>query len=128
MENELTLCNSTCKWPDIKSSIEADIFNGRYRDAIMPSIAETAAIYHCGKSTVQKVLEALCQDGILTRKKGVGYFIKPRAVEQLKNDRTHETKSEIRKVIQTAKNFGIDLETLLQLFTACADETYQEEG
>lgn len=130
------------KWLDIKEKMEADIANETYKSYIavtndqhetikipnrMPSIAEVADIYGCGKSTAQKVLDELCNDGILVRKKGVGYFIKPLIKNKLKEKQLQTIENTFLQAATTAKNLKVDSDTLRNLFDACVSKVYLQE-
>lgn len=65
-------------WEYIKDDIEFKIIVGDLRTADrVPSIAELSEQYNVSKTTAQKVLEDMCSEGTINKRKGVGYFVKP---------------------------------------------------
>ena len=100
-------------WADIKKQIEFAIIDGTYKNACkMPSIAEVAEIYSCGKSTAQKVLEEMYNEGIITKQKGVGYFVKPFVREKLLEKYMNVWETELNHSIKEAYLLGVDIKTL----------------
>ena len=118
------------KWIRIKDQIVSDILTGKYKPYItencgkLPSIVEIAEIYDCGRSTAQKVLNELCNSGILIRKKGVGYFIKPLVKEKLRNGQRREIKKGLECITAQAKNIGIAMQDFTEMFQGCLDSIY----
>lgn len=115
-------------WQDIKSQVELDIVAGVYHQVNkpnkLPSISEMAQKYNCGKSTAQKVLEELCKDDIVLRKKGIGYFIKPFARQELYEKRVGIYENEAVKLIEEMKNLNIKKDVLMKIITATVDKIY----
>jgi len=63
-------------WEPIKTEIVAMIIKGiLQRGDKITSIAETAEKFNCSKSTAQKVLDALCEENILSKIHGKGYYV-----------------------------------------------------
>jgi DNA-binding transcriptional regulator YhcF (GntR family) len=63
-------------WNRIITDIELKIIAGIFRPGDkVSSIVAIARYYSVGKSTAQKVLEHLHGEGILTRQRGVGYYV-----------------------------------------------------
>lgn len=127
------------KWIHIKEKIVSDIIKGVYKpyttvknengekiqiQTSMPSIADIARIYGCGKSTAQKVLNEMCNNGILIRKNGVGYFIKPLVKDKLKNEQIREIKKELERITFNAKELGIIMEDFKEMYTECLEAIY----
>ena len=60
----------------MKYEILAMIINGEITNGDkVTSISETAQKFKCGKSTAQKVLDNLCQENILYKVHGKGYYV-----------------------------------------------------
>lgn len=129
------------KWTHVKEKIEADIVRGNYKaytsietgqgvkvplPESLPSIAQIAEIYGCGKSTAQKVLNEMCNSGILIRKKGVGYFIEPFVREKLKNKQRQDVQQNLIHIIYTAKELDIRMEDLNDMYKECLDSIYSQ--
>lgn len=127
------------KWIHIKEKMVSDIVKGIYKpyttvknedgekiqiQTSLPSIAEIAKIYGCGKSTAQKVLIEMCNSGILIRKQGVGYFIKPLVKEKLKNEQIRGIKKELERITYNARELGIVMEDYKEMYMACLESIY----
>lgn len=66
----------TTVWEFMKYEILAMIINGEITNGDkVTSISETAQKFKCGKSTAQKVLDNLCQENILYKVHGKGYYV-----------------------------------------------------
>lgn len=103
-------------WLEIKNDLELKIINGTYKSAgRMPSISELTEIYSCGDSTAQKVLESLCAEGLLTKKRGIGYFVKPLCREKLINKHMEALENRIMRLIKEAHLLEVDRGTLEEL-------------
>lgn len=127
------------KWIHIKEKMVSDIIKGVYKPyttvknengekiqipASLPSIAEIAKIYGCGKSTAQKVLNEMCNNGILIRKNGVGYFIKPLVKDKLRNEQIREIKKELERITYNAKELGIIMKDFQEMYAVCLEAIY----
>lgn len=63
-------------WEFMKNEILAMIINGELNNGDkVTSISETAQKFKCGKSTAQKVLDNLCEENILYKVHGKGYYV-----------------------------------------------------
>lgn len=114
-------------WTDIKKQIEFAIINGTYKNACkMPSISELAEEYACGKSTAQKVLEEMYKEGIVTKQKGVGYFVKPFVQEHLIEKYTGIWKNDLTQSIREANLLGIKADTLKKYILKLIGDFYCE--
>lgn len=103
-------------WLDIKNDLEIKIINGTYKSAgRMPSISELTEIYSCGDSTAQKVLESLCTEGFLTKKRGIGYFLKPLCRDKLVSKHMAMLEKRIENMIKEAHALNMDKGTLISL-------------
>jgi len=112
-------------WLEIKSDLELKIINGTYKIAgRMPSISELTELYSCGDSTAQKVLESLYAEGLLTKKRGIGYFVKPLCREKLIEKHMEALENLIAKLVKEAHALGIDKKTLIDLTDKQIHSTY----
>ena len=66
----------------------------------------------------------MCNNGILIRKNGVGYFIKPLVKDKLKNEQIREIKKELERITFNAKELGIIMEDFNEMYTACLESIY----
>lgn len=113
--NKITHPNTI--WIDIKKQIEFAIINGTYKSADkMPSITEVAELYDCGKSTAQKVLEEMFNEGYITKQKGVGYFVKPFVRDKLIDKYMKIWEQDLSHSISDAKLLNVNIETLEKFF------------
>lgn len=103
-------------WLDIKNDLELKIINGTYKSAgRMPSISELTEIYSCGDSTAQKVLESLYIEGLLTKKRGIGYFLKPLCRDKLVTKHMEMLEKDIEKIVRKASMLNVDGGILVSL-------------
>ena len=71
-------------WLDVKENIELKIITGEYKPGDqIPPIRKMASLYNIGVTTAQKVMDDLYQEGIVSKKRGVGFFVKPYVRERL---------------------------------------------
>ena len=103
-------------WTDIKKDMEFAIIDGRYKSACkMPSISEVAELYLCGKSTAQKVLDEMCKEGTIIKRRGVGYFVKPLIRKEILEKNMDKWEKELTHSINDACLLGVNMETLEKL-------------
>lgn len=103
-------------WEDIKEQIELSIIDGTFKSTDrMPSIAEFARQYDCSKSTVQKVLNELVNEGIIVTRTGIGCFVKPFVQGKLKEQHRTKLNKELEHGICTARHMGVGLEDLKKI-------------
>lgn len=108
--------HSNVIWTDIKKQIELAIINGTYKNASrLPSIDQVAEFYSCGRSTAKKVLDEMYNEGIITKQRGVGYFVKPYVKEKLLNKYYQRLEKDIERVIEEAHDINLDLQMLEEL-------------
>lgn len=89
--NEREIMHPRTVWRFIKDDIEIKIIKGELRNADkVPSISELASIYDVSKTTAQKALEDMYNEGTITKRKGIGYFVKPYNKERLRTKHIKE--------------------------------------
>lgn len=109
---------SSVVWLDIKKQMEFGIIDGIYQTSEkVLSISEMASAYSCGKSTAQKVLEEMFDEGVLTKEKGRGYFVKPFAKERLIEKYVNVWEKELANSIKEAHFLGVDIKVLEKMIT-----------
>lgn len=112
-------------WETIKFKLEVKIINGTYKSADkVPSMAELSEMYGIGKSTAKKVLESLYEEGIITKKRGVGYFVKPLTRNKLKGKHLKKLDGGLKEYILMAKEMKIEKELLNDKIKKLIDEIY----
>lgn len=114
--------NGEAAWLSVKSDIELKIISGDFSaDDRIPPIRKIAVIYNIGTTTAAKVLEDLCRDGIIYKRRGIGYFVKP----YIKNKLCDEHKKKLEKIIINAFEYAdmlnVDVMTII-------NQIYQEKN
>ena len=109
-------------WTFIKDEIEIKIINGNLRFADkVPSISEIANDYEVSKTTAQKVLEDMFNDGTITKRKGVGYFVMPYTREKLRTKHKalfYERLDECLEYIEKLNLDSSDYEDIVKVFVS----------
>lgn len=105
-------------WEQIKEEIIAMIITGELRNGDkVTSIAETAGKYKCGKSTAQKVLENLCEEGVLYKEHGRGFFVNgdgDKMRKELEKEYLDEMNKILLKYISKGKKIGMTNEQIIE--------------
>lgn len=105
-------------WLDIKSKIEYMIICGNLKvGEKVPSITEASVLFDCGKSTAQKVLDELCDEGIIQKKRGVGYFLKPYAREQILEKYKERWGYNLEKIVSEINELHLDSDDIEEIET-----------
>lgn len=124
MVNDVSKYNNTL-WETIKFKLEIEIMNGKYKSTEkVPSISELSLIYGIGKSTSKKVLESLCKDGIITKQRGIGYFVKPLVKNRLNDKHLNNLDKGLRECINIAKDINITEDLLKERLIKIIQEVY----
>jgi len=101
---------------EVKRMFELDILNGKYVvGERVPTISHFTKIYRVGESTAYKTLSSLVDDGILIKKHGVGYFLKPCIYDKLMQSHVTELERQMREVINYAIRIGLKTEEIYEL-------------
>ena len=119
MENEIpgsSFSPNINIWSTVKNDIELKIIKGEYAAGErVPTIREMAEIYTIGNTTAQKVLESLCEDGTVFKKRGVGFFVKPFVKEKLYGLHKKSVEMRLREVIEYAYILSISKSELINM-------------
>ncbi len=110
----------------LKAEIEDVILsrNLKAEDAV-PSIRNLAAEYAINPLTVSRTIGELEADGIIYKKRGIGFFITDAAFEIIRRKRMAEYfETEVKNFVQKAVQLGIKLESIQELIK----QTYEEES
>lgn len=108
----------------IKREIELDIISEKYKNADkLPSIAELSTMYNIGKSTAQKILETLCKENIITKQRGVGYFVLPFVRPKLIRKYVHILQENVYEMLKLSENIGISEDELLSIIKECSKKS-----
>lgn len=110
-------------WLAVKRDIEAKIITGEYAvGAKIPTIVELVEQYSIGKTTAQKIINALYDEGTIVKKVGIGCFVKPFVKERLLEQHEKELERQIENAIAEAVLIGFDKEYVIKLI----DETWKK--
>lgn len=103
------------KWQDVKEDIEYKILAGVFTAGErIPPTRKIAKDYNIGQSTAQKVLNKLCQEGVIESKRGIGYFVKPYTKEQILTDRKRNLEKTVLNAVREAELINVDLLPMIE--------------
>ena len=104
----------------IAEQIENDIIDGVLaEDAQIPSINEFAVFHRINPATALRGVSRLVDDGIVTKRRGIGMFVSPGARDRLVERRRAQFAAEyLRPLIIEAEKLGIDVDELARLVRA----------
>lgn len=104
-------------WKDVKADIEQKVLSGTYAAGErVPSVRKIAEDYNIGRTTAQKVLNALWQDGIIEPIRGIGFYVKPYIREQLISERKRNLEKMVMDAMEEATLIGVDLVSMVQAY------------
>lgn len=88
----------------------------KYDEKIL-SVRDMGASIEVNPNTVMRSYDKLQQDGIITNKRGVGFFVAHDAIDKiLQSKRQHFLENEAPLFFQTAKLLQISKEELMELY------------
>lgn len=103
-------------WLAVKRDIEVKIITGEYpAGARIPTIVELSKQYNIGKTTAQKIITALNNEGIIIKRVSMGCFVKPFVKGKLLERHKEYLRENLENCIQSAKMLQLDKDYLLQL-------------
>ena len=113
-------------YQQIAQLLEDGILRGEYaEDSQVPSINELARAFNINPATAAKGINRLVDEGLLYKRRGIGMFVAPGALEQLRTQRRQAfARQQVRALVREAKRLDITQEQLLKLV---ADEAGKEE-
>lgn len=104
------------KWYEVKRDIEFKIINGTYTaGSQIITLDEMKDEYDIGRTTAQKVIESLDEDGTIIRKAGVGCFVKPFVREKLLKEQRESLNRLVTQLVSQAREIGLDDEEIIEL-------------
>ncbi len=108
------LNNQTLIYQQIAALIEDGILSGEYAEGEqVPSTNEISRVFHINPATAAKGINALVEQGLLYKKRGIGMFVEQGARETLrKHRRAAFCKQEAETFVQHAKKLGITKQEL----------------
>ena len=113
-------------YQQIAELLEDGILGGEYaEDSQVPSTNELARAFNINPATAAKGINRLVDEGLLYKRRGIGMFVAPGALEQLRTQRRQAfARQQVRALVREAKRLDITQEQLLKLV---ADEAGKEE-
>lgn len=92
--------------------IADDILQGNYPvETPVPSTNELAAFYRINPATAGKALTRLVEQGVVTRRRGIGTFVTQRGPEILRDQRRRSFHEDfVRPAVTEAQRLGLSLE------------------
>ena len=113
-------------YQQIAQLLEDSILRGEYaEDSQVPSTNELARAFNINPATAAKGINRLVDEGLLYKRRGIGMFVAPGALEQLRTQRRQAfARQQVRALVREAKRLDITQEQLLKLV---ADEAGKEE-
>ncbi len=108
----------------LKQEVEDAVLSGMLKaDDMAPSIRTMAANYSINPLTVSKAISELESEGIIVKKRGIGFFITAPAQETIRRKRMQEyLENEVKSFVQKASQLGIGLNDIVKLIKT----TYEE--
>ena len=108
----------------LKQEVEDAVLAGILKaEDMAPSIRNMAASYSINPLTVSKAISELESEGIITKKRGIGFFITATAQESIRRKRMSEyLENEVKSFVQKASQLGIRLSEIVELI----QKTYEE--
>lgn len=100
----------------LRDRVVAMIIDGSLKDGdSLPSVRNVAAEYQLNPLTVLKGYQALVDEDLVEKKRGLGMFVKEGARARLTRDeRTRFLEEEWPHVVDTIQRLGLDPESLLE--------------
>lgn len=115
MESKSKAQSHYIKWQDVKDDIEYKILTGVFAvGERIPTTRKIAKDYDIGLSTAQKVLNILCEEGVIESKRGVGYFVKPYTKEQIQTERRKKLEKDIMNAVEEADLIEVNLLSMVE--------------
>lgn len=115
MESKSKAPSHYIKWQDVKDDIEYKILTGVFAvGERIPTTRKIAEDYDIGLSTAQKVLNILCEEGVIESKRGVGYFVKPYTKEQIQTERRKKLEKDIMNAVEEADLIEVNLLSMVE--------------
>ena len=109
----------------LKQEMEDAILNGRLKtDEVVQSIRALAMEYTVNPLTVSKAISELEDEGVIYKKRGIGFFVAHKAQENLRRKRLQSyLESEVKHFVKQATQLGIELSEITELIK----KAYEEE-
>jgi GntR family transcriptional regulator len=101
----------------LKAEMEDAILNGILKaEEVVQSIRSMAAQYAINPLTVSKAIQELEDEGIIYKKRGMGFYVATDAQENLRRKHMQEyLETEVKSFVQKAAQLGIELNEIIRL-------------
>ena len=106
----MTFSNDKAIYIQMADRLCDEILSGKYEDdARIPSVREYAVMLQVNTNTAMKAYDQLARDEVIYNKRGLGYFVKPGAKEQILTARRKEFLEEhLPELGRNMKLLGLD--------------------
>ncbi len=110
----MTFTNDKAIYIQMADRLCDEILSGKYEDnARIPSVREYAVLLQVNTNTAMKAYDQLARDEVIYNKRGLGYFVKPGAKEQIMTARRTEFLEEhLPELFRNMKLLGIGIEDI----------------
>jgi DNA-binding transcriptional regulator YhcF (GntR family) len=114
MDQRMTFSNDKAIYIQMADRLCDEILSGKYEDdARIPSVREYAVMLQVNTNTAMKAYDQLARDEVIYNKRGLGYFVKPGAKEQILTARRKEFLEEhLPELFRNMKLLGLDLKDI----------------
>ncbi|HCN60716.1 MULTISPECIES: GntR family transcriptional regulator [Mammaliicoccus] len=111
-----TLNDDTPIFLQIADMIKDDLVEGLLSEGEqIPSTTELSNFYNINRATAQKGIALLMDEGIVTKRRGIGVFIAEDARDKLVNTRMQDfSNTYIQNMVKEAKRLNINKEELIR--------------
>jgi GntR family transcriptional regulator len=109
----------------LKTEVEEAILNASLQaEEAIDSIRAMAARYSINPLTVSKAIQELEEEGVIYKKRGIGFYVASDALENLRRKYMQAyLETESRNFVRKARQLGIELSEIIKLIS----QTYGEE-
>ena len=111
-------------YQQIAQLLEDGILRGEYPpETPVPSTNELARAFNINPATAAKGVNCLVEEGLLYKRRGIGMFVAPGALEALRKKRREAfAGTQIQALVREAKRLGMNRQELLDLVERQAEE------
>lgn len=111
-------------YQQIAQLLEDGILRGEYPpETPVPSTNELARAFNINPATAAKGVNRLVEEGLLYKRRGIGMFVAPGALEALRKKRREAfAGTQIQSLVREAKRLGMNRQELLDLVERQAEE------
>lgn len=102
-------------WLSVKWDIETKIITGVYKGGErLPTITELSQIYNVGRSTIQKVINELCEETTLTTRGIKGTYVNPFIKGKLLYNHKQVLRERYKELISNASEIGLSVSDITE--------------